>query len=293
MDPATLSSLIGVGGQLLGGLFGRKKEKTISAGDNAYSHVDGIMRAAAKFGFSPLTLLGSVGQMGGTPGYTDNTAIGTAVANAAMLASDAIAAKAKTADKLNKYQQDNQRLTERLNAISIRPPTPNRYGRSPMPSDPEVYGNAASDQSTDGLLPAGATDPTGRPLPDVDRGVLADSRRAVDNSDVKSHPGYILIDNPSLPLPARVLTLDGDEPLHWYDYPDLVLPSITMGMDVINRSQDRKEVAWPEADAATILKAERRVKAERDAAKRKNAKYFGRSSYGMPKAYKLTAMGWQ
>ena len=133
-------------GQLLGGLLGRRKEKPISAGDNAYSHVQGIMRAATEFGWNPLTLMGSVSPVGGTPGYTDNAAFGNAIANAAMLASDSISAKRATAQKLNNYQTQNTRLTRKVNSLTMRPPVPGLYGRARQPSDPEVYGNAGTVQ---------------------------------------------------------------------------------------------------------------------------------------------------
>lgn len=223
-------ALIGAAGSILGGLFGRSKQ--ISAGDNAYSHVSGIMRAAKKFGFNPLTLLGSVGQMGGTP--ADNSAFGQGIANAALLASDAIAAKRETAGRLNQYQMQNQRLQSKLNAITLRPPVPGVYGGAPMPSDPEVYG-APNAETSSGVLPRGAG-PAGGPFPirEKDAGFLADPRREYKNEPVSTHSGTIVIDNPALPLPAKVITLDGDEPLHWYEYPSLIQPALTMGIDMMS-----------------------------------------------------------
>lgn len=151
-----VSALIGAGGSILGGLFGRSKQPT--AGQNAFSHVKGIMKASKEFGFNPLTLLGAVSPMGG--GGTDNSSLGQGIANAALIASDAISAKRETAKRLNDYQTQNQRLQSRLNAITIRPPVPGVYGRARLPSDPGVYGDGAasggSGGSAAGVNPAGS-----------------------------------------------------------------------------------------------------------------------------------------
>lgn len=134
-------SLLAAGASILGGLLGRSKTKPISAGDNAYSHVEGIMRAAKAFGWSPLTLMGSVSPVGGTPGTTDNSAFGQGIANAGMILSDRMSAKQTQKAKLEKINQTQTRLQNRLDAITIRTPRPGVYGRARIPADPEVYGN--------------------------------------------------------------------------------------------------------------------------------------------------------
>lgn len=145
--------IIGAVGSLLGGLFGRKK--AISAGDNAFSHVGGIMRAASTYGFNPLTLLGAVSPMGGTP--ADNSAFGQGIANAAMIVADDLSSRQADQAKLNAYQTQNQRLQRRLDTVSVRSPVPGLYGGVRQPSDPEVYGNGAG-QNTAGLAPSGRGD---------------------------------------------------------------------------------------------------------------------------------------
>lgn len=215
--------IIGAVGQLLGGLLGRNKQKPISAGDNAFSHVGGIMRASKQYGFNPLTLLGAVPAMGGTPGFTDNSSFGTAVANAAMIASDSIQANRSQAARLNEYQTQNQRLTEKLNAITLRPPVPGLYGRARMPSDPEVYGGTdgagdaaglSADRSAYSAGPAG-----GPPLRTVSP---ADPRREVDNRPQPTTSGVMVIDSPYVGE-IYVPSLDGDEALDVLDLPSIAI----------------------------------------------------------------------
>lgn len=145
--------VIGAIGNLLGGLFGRSKQKVISAGDNFQSHIGGLMLAAKEHGFNPLTLLQNGQAIGPTVLNSDNSAFGAGIANAFALAGDAIASKRATAQKLNNYQTQNQRLQSRLDAITLRSPVPGVYGVAKMPSDPEVYGNAADLPKTGFNLP--------------------------------------------------------------------------------------------------------------------------------------------
>lgn len=46
------------------------------------------------------------------------------------------------------------------------------------------------------------------------------------------------IDNPNVGIPLRVPTLDGDEPLHWYDYPDLALTGAIAAKDFVGALSD-------------------------------------------------------
>lgn len=160
-------TLIAAGGNLLGGLLGRGKK--VRAQDNSYGHVKGIMKAAKEFGFNPLTLLGSVSAVGGAA--ADNSSLGQGIANAALIASDAISAKRATAKRLNDYQTQNQRLQSRLDAITIRPPVPGVYGRARLPSDPEVYGDDRGNPLHDPVkLDRGAGGGIAVPDPRLDRG---------------------------------------------------------------------------------------------------------------------------
>lgn len=122
--------LIQAGASILGGLFGKSKVKQISAGDNAYSHVDGIMRAAKDFNINPQFLFGSVGQMGGTPGSVDNSAFGSAIADAGMLMADALGKRAGAAGLLNKLTQENTALKRQNTSLTLRPTVPGIFARA-------------------------------------------------------------------------------------------------------------------------------------------------------------------
>lgn len=211
-------TLLAVAGSILGGLFGRSKQKVISAGDNRYSDVQGIMRAAKDFGFNPLTLLTQGQAIGPTVTTQDNSAFGAGIANAFALAGDAITARRAQTQKLNDYQNQNRRLMAKVNAITLRSPVPGVYGTSKMPSDPEVYGNDTFLAPDGGGSVSGgpAGSPAGlEPLREVHP---FDPRRGVDNVPMKSHSGWITIDNPATG-PMNVPSLDGDEALSLGEYP--------------------------------------------------------------------------
>jgi hypothetical protein len=201
--------------------------------ESRFLYVKGIMGASETFGINPLMLL-PTSNGGYSPPAKDFSMLSQGISDAFALAGDAFSRKGSAAAKLNAYQQKTERLQSRLNAVTVQSPVPGVYGRARMPSDPQVYGDGSVPDTTVAGLPSsgGPARYTGaRPLPTTDVGFGADSRRAVDNQDVKSHPGYIVVDNPALGLPMRVPTLDGDEPLHWYEYPSVALPLAGMGID--------------------------------------------------------------
>lgn len=202
MDPITLSSLIGAGSSLLGGLFG----KGPSSGQQAQSHVDGIMAAAEKHKINPLTLLGSVApQSGAAP------VMGQAIANAGLSIADGMVKKADFDLQAEQLRMQNQRLQKSLEQVTLRPKVAGVYGNenasSPLvDSNKNQYPDAIV-RSADGLL---AKDPL-------------DPRRSVQNVPLKTTGGTMRVDNPYLPFDIISLTLDGEEPLQWYDYPSLLI----------------------------------------------------------------------
>ena len=222
------SALINAGGSLLGGILGGKKEDSWEATRNAiFGQAEGATRAGAKYGFNPLTLLGVSSALKGDSGPEP---MGQAFADAAMFAADAFLKQGnKQALLVNQYQEQNRQLQERLTHVTLQPKVPGIFGGGDAGSAAGVADEVLPVEPADSGRVAG---PAGRPLSAVDRGFLADERRPVDNQDVKSHPGYMLVDNPALPVPMRVLTLDGDEPLHWYEYPSLAQPLATMAWDI-------------------------------------------------------------
>lgn len=210
-------------GSVLGGLLGRSKQKVISAGDNFESHIGGLMNAAKKYGWNPLTLLQNGQAIGPTVLNTDNSAFGAGIANAFALAGDAVLNKRANAAKLNQYQKQNERLQSRLNAITLRAPVPGVFGRARLPSDPQVYGNGTDPgiSVSEPRFGSGArTGPAGAPadlppLVDVDP---IDPRRGVDNKPVANTSGFMVVDNPYVGK-VYVPTLDGDEPVDILDIP--------------------------------------------------------------------------
>lgn len=227
MGPGGIAA-IKVVGSLLGGLLGRNKQTVISAGDNFRSHMDGVMDSAAKYGFSPLALAGvNAGQGTIIPG--DNSSMGAGIADAAMFLGDALSKKTDAA-KLQEVSAQRDRLQSQVETLTIRPKVPGifpafRLG-TPRAGTPATVST--------GVVPAGPAAGDVRPLSSRDSGAFADPRRDVDNQDVKSHPGYIMVDNPTFGMPLRVPTLDGDEPLHWYDYPDLALTGAVAAKDFLD-----------------------------------------------------------
>lgn len=117
-------SLLEIGATLLGGLLGKSDQP--SAGQNAYSHVKGIVKAAEKFGFNPLTLLGSVSPMGGAG--DDNAAFGQAIADAGLLLANDLAKGGALRAQVNQYRHQNTRLKKQLDDAVLRPTVPGVYG---------------------------------------------------------------------------------------------------------------------------------------------------------------------
>jgi hypothetical protein len=213
-------SLLGVLGSVAGGLLGRSKGK--SASSQSYGNVKGLVQASRAWGINLLTWLGG-GVSGGSGIAADNSALGQGIANAAMLASDALASKRSTAAALNAYQQQNRRLQDRLNAVTLRAPVPGVYGTARMPSDPEVYGGADFSGDAAGVSGARGFDSVGPaggpPLRTVSP---ADPRRDVNNKPQDTHSGLMVIDSPYVGE-VYVPTLDGDEALDVLDVPSMAM----------------------------------------------------------------------
>lgn len=279
-------SLFQAGATLLGGLLG--KSKGVSPSAQAYGHVKGLMRASEEFGFNPLTLL----QSGVPGGHTaaNNAPMGQAFADAAMFAADAFLKQGnQQALQLNQYQEQNRKLQERLTHVTLNPKVPGIYGGGDGAAA-VVAGEGLSGDEPAGLRPAG---PAGQPLKETDRGFFADERRAVDNVPVTSSPGYMLVDNPAFPLPLRVPTLDGDEPLHWYDYPDLVLPAgVMLGDLAFSGNGGGIHTAFKERPLTKAEEAEER-RMDNGFAKRPKPRPTGRrDKYGSSLPLKSSEQSW-
>lgn len=116
--PAVIAAV----GSVLGGLFG--KPKTTSSGQNAYSHVKGIVQAAKDFSFNPLTLLGAVSPVG--PSSVPNP-MGEAIANAAAIAAGAVDQGRMRAAQVDEFAARNRVLQEKVDRLTLRPIVPGVY----------------------------------------------------------------------------------------------------------------------------------------------------------------------
>lgn len=218
-------ALIGAGASLLGGVFG--KSKTYSPREMALGHVEGVMQAAETFGLNPLTILGSIG---GPSAVSGSNYMGQAIADAGLMLADGLA-KQKELGRLSQLERQNQYLAQKVQSLTLRPKVAGIYGGlETVPTLRQALGVGDASAAVQGVSTAGVSGVGDRvdlrPLMEVDSGsFMADPRRPVDNDPIKTHSGYIVVDNPQLPVPVRVPTLDGDEALQWYDYPSLLLPA--------------------------------------------------------------------
>lgn len=118
-----LGALIGVGGSLLGGLVGDKKNKKAQAQQNAFNvSQNDPANIRAKFeaaGFNPL-----LGVQGWSPTQQTSFApsgMGTAIAEAGGVAAQFLQNKAKEASEVTRLQQQNAKLSEMLRDKALRP----------------------------------------------------------------------------------------------------------------------------------------------------------------------------
>jgi hypothetical protein len=211
-------ALIGAGSSLLGGALSNKAERKGIAAQNAYNDPAQIRARAEAAGFNPLLFIG--------PGVGNQTAaasgsyMGAALADAGMQIADQMSKNRELA-RLEKLTAENKKLAEKVQNLTIRPKVGGVYAqRQAMPSVRASTGrqneNPNSVLSRQLSSSGGVVADTGlTPLP---QSLWIDSRREVDNKPITSNPGVIVTDNP---LFGRIYspTLDGDEPVTWYDYP--------------------------------------------------------------------------
>lgn len=243
--------LSGIGSVLggLGGLFGKKKKDPTPA-QNLLSQAQGARQAADQYGFNPLTMLqygqtgGAMGGGGGSPSPLASIQLLTDGLKDVDDVVSGDAARRRAADQLNLDLAQLKLDQARSGVLAVAPDYavngiagPSPLGVRPVrvtqsAGGPRGGGNAASgDRPVQGLPLAvsGGVSADGdlRPLMEQDTGsFMSDPRRPVDNDPVKTHAGTLIVDNPNLPVPVRIPTLDGDEALHWYDYPSLILPGL-------------------------------------------------------------------
>ncbi|MCE8467944.1 hypothetical protein LZ189_02540, partial [Rhodovulum sulfidophilum] len=163
--------------------------------------------------------------------------MGSAIADAGLILADGMAKKAEKAGELQKAREQNAQLKERVQQLTIRPRVGGIYANNV--NTPSIRA-AVGVRDENAVQDVAVGDHHGASADDVDaagwfpRALEAtspvDPRRKVDNAPVNSTSGFMEVDNPYLPVPLRVPTLDGDEALQWYDYPSLLLPgAIALG----------------------------------------------------------------
>lgn len=222
---AWLAPLISTVGSLIGGKMQQDaaddaadKQRRWALQDQAEQFVR-LRSAAEKGGFNPLTVLG-VAPGSGMPRDTAVASanyMGSAIADSALMLADSLVKTkaAAQAGALQKARAANVNLQRKLTAATLRPTVPGIYGRT---------GNATAQGAVPRVAPAqrsGAGAGSGGGASGLLTADPLDPRRGVDNKPVTSSPGFFVVDNPFTGR-LYVPTLDGDEALHWYDYPDVV-----------------------------------------------------------------------
>lgn len=254
MDPLIGSTVLSVGGSLLGGLFGDRSAKKAAAQQRAWALEDQSMQwvrhreASERGGFNPLATLGMGQGVAPTP-VSSNNYMGEAIAQSALILGENLA-KTQAANKgrqVEDLRRQRDILTRRLTNATIRPTVPGVFQRA------QAFGTGGVNAGTPGGNAAGVgpvragggngsvVPPAGsvaglRPLETTNP---VDPRRTVEVRPISSTSGFMTVDNPYLPVPLRAPTLDGEEPLQWYDYPSLAIPgAIWLGEMAYNAGRD-------------------------------------------------------
>lgn len=222
---------------LLGGILGRNQAKDdlatqrkLIAEQNEYNNPTNIRKRAEDAGFNPLSFIGpGVGLQTQTAQVNSGNYMGAAIADAGMAVADAMSKRADLG-KLNKLEQANAKLASKVQSLTLRPKVAGVYAqRQSTPtiaaavgggnvgsgktgaSDPAVAGSVSGAVSGGLAVVAsasGGVGPSLRPLPDS---YPVDPRRLVDHKKVPSSSGFVVVDNPYIPYPVYIPSLDGDE----------------------------------------------------------------------------------
>lgn len=125
---AATAATIGAAGSLASGILGARSAQKAVDRQNEYNDPANIRARAEAAGFNPLAFIG--------PGVGNQAApaasghMGAAVADASMLAADAISAQKREQGELAKLEQQNQQLQKQITQMTIRPQTAGVYGSS-------------------------------------------------------------------------------------------------------------------------------------------------------------------
>ncbi|WP_334193566.1 hypothetical protein [Pararhodobacter sp.] len=238
-DP--ISALISAGGRLLGGLFNRTPSAFKQSRQGILGQAAGAREAAELYGFNPLTLLGVSSPLGAGSGPGMGNAIGEAMA----LLADGFSRRSDVGQK-EALERENTTLKERLTRATLQPQVPGIYDR--IEQGPMIGGSNARVSQGAGVgvapvVPAGQPVGAGgnrsseqRPL-----GSGIDPRRETEHVPNSTTSGFMTVDSPYLPFQVHYPTIDGDEPIQWYDYPTLVPPLLWAGSRYMYQRARREE----------------------------------------------------
>lgn len=132
--------LLGVAGSLLGGILGRNSERKAIAAQNDYNDPLNIRARAERAGFNPLLFVGpGVGNQMATGG---SNYMGSAIADAGLMLSEALA-KRQDLRKLDQLKDQNQKLSQQVSNLTIRPKIGGIYSqREATPSKAAALGGS-------------------------------------------------------------------------------------------------------------------------------------------------------
>lgn len=286
-----LPALISAGASLLGGLFGQSSaaaDRRFNAQQidkqNAYNNPINIRKRAEKAGFNPLLFVGpGVGLQTGVAQANSANYMGAAIADAGMAIADNIAnsTKRKQAEQLGALEIENAKLQNKLLQLTLRPKVGGVYAQretTPTIAAAVGGGNANTDPVLSGQRSGGAVvDSDHSGLTPLSETLPIDPRRKVDNSAITTTSGFMVVDNPAF---GRIYspTLDGDEPLQWYDYPTLAINAGASRLFEGARERYLANEAQPKRPSTDKLPVA-------------PPRYTGRGTYGMPRRSQ-NAMGW-
>lgn len=302
---------ISAAGSLIGGLAGLKaaNRKEATPAQNLLSQAEGATAASEKYGINRLTMLqygqtaGAVGGGGGGPSPLASIEM---ITGGLAGVADIVAGKSAQKAAQARFRSDLNTLAVDQTRSGVVASIP-RYARSGFSTPSPLGGNTATVFTTNGRVApssnaslrspsvVGVSARSGadalRPLQDR---LDVDPRRPVDNQDIKTTSGVMVVDNPDLPFNIEIATLDGDEALQWYDWPTLAFAG---GYAAAKHYANLYGSGDPNLDGSISVDRVAPPTPEQTAYLRrkwppKPPVYSGRSDYGMPRR-RQTAMGVQ
>lgn len=148
---AATAATIGAAGSLASGALGARSAQKAVDKQNEYNDPANVRARAENAGFNPLLFVG--------PGVGNQTApaqsghMGAAVADASMMAANAISGQAEGKARLQQLQLQNEKLQKEINAMTLRPKTAGIYGAAPLGTKGVVKVDTFDPETHQGPLP--------------------------------------------------------------------------------------------------------------------------------------------